>query len=417
MKKTPILVLAYNRPDSLDKTLAKLSKCSSSNQYTLYVHIDGPNIYKDYDLGQIERIKNNVSKYNKSFKQIEIQEERYHCGLANSVIKSVSEIISLHGQIIVMEDDLIVSNDFLDYMERTLAYYKDDHRIWSVTGFCPPLDCLKDYDRDFFLSYRGESLGWGTWKDRWELVDWKVSDYNSFINDYNLRLDFTKGGYDLPEMLKGQMEGLIDSWAIRWCYSQNKYNMMTVCPSSNRVYHIGIDNATHVNFEFPQMELKEDYPLYAFDEIIDDDLISEFRRYNNGNPSTWNDIFDVDISFAKFESMFNVMHVWKTLNEQGHSIAEYFDNRSLKTVAIYGRGKIGAHIEKELDGSDVEVVFYIDNNPDICDGKRCFAMKDNWPECDCIVISVTTMVNDIYENVREKYMGTIKSIIDVLRDK
>lgn len=42
-------------------------------------------------------------------------------------------------------------------------------------------------------------------------------------------------------MLDHQMQGKIDSWAIRWCYAQSKLNMFTVYPVMSRIHNIGFD--------------------------------------------------------------------------------------------------------------------------------------------------------------------------------
>ena len=68
--------------------------------------------------------------------------------------QGVSEIINRYGAAIILEDDLIVSNDFLDYMQRGLAFYKNDERIWSIAGYSQPVPCLETYEYDVFLSLR-----------------------------------------------------------------------------------------------------------------------------------------------------------------------------------------------------------------------------------------------------------------------
>jgi hypothetical protein len=55
-----------------------------------------------------------------------------------------------------------------------------------------------------------------------------------------------QGGSDMPRMLKSQMKGRIDSWAIRWCFDQFQKNQLTVFPSKSKVISIGFgENATH----------------------------------------------------------------------------------------------------------------------------------------------------------------------------
>jgi len=47
-------------------------------------------------------------------------------------------------------------------------------------------------------------------------------------------------------MLDNQMSGVVDSWAVRWCYEQSKKNMYTIYPVHSLVENIGIDGSgTH----------------------------------------------------------------------------------------------------------------------------------------------------------------------------
>jgi len=55
-------------------------------------------------------------------------------------------------------------------------------------------------------------------------------------------------GSDMTGMLKKQMRGEINSWAIRWTYSQFKQDLFTVFPVVSKVSNEGFgDNATHTS--------------------------------------------------------------------------------------------------------------------------------------------------------------------------
>ena len=415
--KTPIVLLAYNRPEILEKTLESIAACNNSEKYSLYVFIDAPNIYRDDDVCKHGRILELLAKFENKFAYFSIKKAIHHKGLASSVISSVNEIIKLTEKVIVIEDDHVISYDCLDFLEDALAYYESDSKVWSVTAYSPPLKILDGYEKSVFYTYRGCSWVWGTWKDRWEKVDWEVSDYDNFIKDPDIRKRFCRGGYDLPIMLRQQMEGIVDSWAVRWCYAQSKLGMWTVHPVNNRVYLTDFASGTHVHKKISQKVLLENYPKYKFEENIDSNVIEEYKeRFGGSLENIEANFFDIN-NAGRFESMFNVMHLWKEINENGHSIAEYFESRKYLRIGIYGMGKIGRQIERELLNSKIKVEFFIDRNPELCDGSCCYKIEDIWPVVDCIVISVTTGINEISKMIKNSYSGDIKSIIDVLRDR
>jgi hypothetical protein len=134
-------------------------------------------------------------------------------------------------------------------MNEGLEFYKDEHEVFSISGYNHPPTLMKfppDYSHDVYFNYRNSSWGWATWKDRWNKVDWDVQDFQEFLNDNQAQNDFNRGGDDLSPMLKAQMEGKIDSWAIRWCYSHFRNNAFAVHPVYSFVNNIGMDaSGTH----------------------------------------------------------------------------------------------------------------------------------------------------------------------------
>jgi GR25 family glycosyltransferase involved in LPS biosynthesis len=127
--------------------------------------------------------------------------------LANSIISGVSQILKEHDKVIVLEDDLITSPNFLDFMNQALNFYQGNKQIHSISGYTLDLPSLKNYTKDYYLGYRASSWGWGTWKEKWESVDWNVSKYREFKRNPLQQIKFMKGGSDLPHMLSNQIRG------------------------------------------------------------------------------------------------------------------------------------------------------------------------------------------------------------------
>ena len=242
----PVVVFVYNRADDAKLTLEKLDKNTLAGRSKLFIFSDGAKNETGQD--RVSEVRKYIHEYSKisAFESVDIIEADENKGLANSVIGGVTKIINEFGKVIVVEDDLITSEDFLEYMNGGLDFYMDSPEIWSISGYTHALPSLKDYTHDVYLGYRASSWGWATWKDRWEKVDWKVSDYDQFRFSIKKRRQFARGGMDLPSMLKAQMNGKIDSWAVRWCYAQSMLDMYTVFPKVSRVKNIGLDGTgTH----------------------------------------------------------------------------------------------------------------------------------------------------------------------------
>ncbi len=242
----PVVLFTYKRYEHTKKVLDALDKNVLAPESELFILCDGAKAEKDFD--DVEKTRNVVTEYAKDsrFKSVKLQFSEKNNGLAKSVIDGVTSLINKYGSVIVLEDDLITTTDFLSYMNNALEFYKDNNKIWSISGFSFFNPEEINYPYDVYMGYRGCSWGWATWKDRWDRVDWNVSDYKWFKINPFMRKKFTVSGNDMPGMLDCQMKGFISSWAIRWNYEQNKLGMYTVFPKYTKVKNIGTDGSgTH----------------------------------------------------------------------------------------------------------------------------------------------------------------------------
>ena len=278
----PVVIFTYNRPKHTRKTIEALSKNIFAKETEIYIYSDAPKDEQSKIL--VNEVREYIDSLNdkKYFKNVSIEKAQTNKGLAQSVIAGVSYIVGKYGKIIVVEDDLISSLDFLQYMNGALDYYKSSNKIWSISGYTVPIKIPDYYNDDIYLSYRGCSWGWGTWKDRWEKVDWYVSDYNEFKKDFSARRKFNRGGRDMSNMLESQMNKRIDSWAIRWCYSQSKLNMYTVYPVISKINNIGLDGSgTHsgISTHYDASIKNENKKCIFTDPALDIEINRNFRNY------------------------------------------------------------------------------------------------------------------------------------------
>ena len=235
----PILVFAYNRPDHLKQTIASLLKNPLAKSSVLYAFSDGAKT--DFEIEKINEVRDYLRKVS-GFADIILEFSEENKGLAKSVIEGVSKVINLHDKVIVLEDDLLVSADFLTFMNNALDFYQNEEKVGSVSGYSFLLENCEDA-REINAVHRISSWGWGTWKDRWELVDWELKDFEAFKNN-KFQVDaFKNGGNDLWPMIQKQNKGLINSWAIRWTYSHFTNQMVCMVPKYSKVKNIGTDGS------------------------------------------------------------------------------------------------------------------------------------------------------------------------------
>lgn len=244
--QAPVVLFVYNRADHTKNIIKTLSENVGAAETDLYVFSDAAKSPAGLEKVNDVRVLINENDWHKQFKSVTITEAQENKGLAKSVIDGVSKILEAYGRVIVVEDDLVLSPYFLQYMNDALEFYKNDQKIWSVSGYSFPMKSLKKYDHDIFYSYRGSSWGWATWDDRWKKTDWEVKEYDEFLKDSSWQKRFNRGGADLTNMLALQMQGKISSWAVRWVFAQSNLDMYTIYPKSSYVLNEGCDGSgTH----------------------------------------------------------------------------------------------------------------------------------------------------------------------------
>lgn len=243
--KSPIIVFAFNRLDSLSSTIKSLKENPEAKESDLYVFVDGPRKHKPDEKYKVSKVQEYVRGIS-GFKTVNYTFSIENKGLATSIIEGVTQVIDRYGKVIVVEDDLVVSKSFLRFMNQMLQAFEKDDRIFQISGFSTKI--THRIEGDIYLNGRAQSWTWGTWKDRWEQIDWEVEDFPELSSNRTLRKSFNSHGSDLFGMMKRFKEGKISSWYIRFCYAMHKKGKYTVCPAKSLVRNDGFSSeGTHCN--------------------------------------------------------------------------------------------------------------------------------------------------------------------------
>jgi hypothetical protein len=279
----PICLFTYCRLSETIQTVTALKENFLASESQLIVFSDGP---KDNEISRkkVEAVRAYLRTI-EGFKSIEIVESIQNKGLANSIISGVSKVVEKYGKVIVLEDDLLTSKNFLDYMNQSLDFYESNSRVLSISGFSFPECVPTSFPYDVTFGYRASSWGWATWKDRWSVVDWKVSDYELFKKNIFKIIRFNRAGSDLSLMLKRQMHGKLNSWAIRFCYHQFKYEMVDVYPKVSKIKNIGFgmdaENCDLNDFE-SNLDLSDSRRfIFPLEVKVERSFNRRFRKHNS----------------------------------------------------------------------------------------------------------------------------------------
>ncbi|MBD8897035.1 glycosyltransferase [Desulfovibrio desulfuricans] len=288
----PIAVFAFNRAGNLTQTLAALAANQLADQSHLTIFCDGPR--NDVERSKTDTVRA-VARAAKGFASLRVVERENNLGCAGSIIDGLQQMFAEHERVIVIEDDILCSPDTLTFLNDGLAKYENHKTVWNISAWSPPAAIFpvhSDYPYDVYVVPRFNCWGWGSWRDRFALIDWNVSDYAMFSQCQALQRAFNRGGVDLTSMLNEQMCGELDTWDIRMDYARFKYGCVGVNPVRSYTTNIGIGSGTHTTnfttrFDNDITLAKSPDQVRWIDHIfVDAEMLRNFVHiYEDSNPA------------------------------------------------------------------------------------------------------------------------------------
>ena len=240
MFKTPILFLIFNRPDTTRQVFESIR---TIKPLYLFIAADGPRNKEDKELCEQTRkiILDNIN-WNCEVK-ILFREKNLGCKLA--VSSAIDWFFENVEQGIILEDDCLPNLTFFNFCEELLDKYKNDNRIWHITGY-NTLDIYEN-NADYYFAKKMHCWGWASWKRAWKHYDVSMQDFPEFKKQNAIKNVFSDEKIQSYHMqtFENTFNNLIDTWDYQWIYTILKNNAMCINPSKNLISNIGFgSNAT-----------------------------------------------------------------------------------------------------------------------------------------------------------------------------
>lgn len=234
----PILLFAYNRPAHIRRCVESLLANTLAGESDLFVFSDAPKT--DADKPGVEEVRAALRDIH-GFHSVSIVERDTNWGLARSIIDGVTRLVESRGRVIVVEDDLVVAPYFLQFMNDALDVYEDEPRV----GHIQACDFTQDtHLPDTFLIKWTGSWGWATWKRAWQHFNPNGSQLLQQLEERGLTRTFDfNGKYGFTRMLRRQIEGKNNSWAIRWNASLFLKDILSLNVGRSLVSNEGFDGS------------------------------------------------------------------------------------------------------------------------------------------------------------------------------
>ncbi|BDI04935.1 glycosyltransferase [Sphaerotilus microaerophilus] len=233
----PIVLFVYNRPQHTAATLEALKANHQAENSDLYIYSDGPK--KPADAALVEEVRD-VCRTVEGFRSVQLLCSSENRGLAESIIKGVSEVVARHGRVIVLEDDLVTSPHFLQFMNDALEAYQHTDRVMHVSGATYPVSWPGN-DTCYFQTIP-LCWGWATWDRAWRYFARDIAVMDRFSRLQRWRFNYN-GAHRYWDQLVGNQQGRIKTWFIFWYAQVFLRGGLSLFPPRSLVRNIGFDGS------------------------------------------------------------------------------------------------------------------------------------------------------------------------------
>ena len=152
--KTATLLFTYNRSYHTEQVINSL-KQNTQFPSKLFVFQDGLKQGEDdYEWKKVNDIIRAID-----WCENEIIVSSNNKGLAASIVSGINYAFEEYDTVIVLEDDCVCSVDFISFMQQCFEKYKDDKKVYSVSGYSYPVS-LEKGKYDVYGCGRISSWGW-----------------------------------------------------------------------------------------------------------------------------------------------------------------------------------------------------------------------------------------------------------------
>ena len=168
-------------------------------------------------------------------------------GCCDGPIKAIDWFFSHVEFGVILEEDCIPHLDFFEYCACLLPRFRDDSRVWCVSGNSY---AYSDSPTSYYFSRYPLTWGWATWRNRWRQYDAKLQQWPAF-RDSGLMQQVFEDPYEAAywaEIFERtyRREEPITWWDYQWFFAALSRGALTAVPRRNLVSNIGFGpDATH----------------------------------------------------------------------------------------------------------------------------------------------------------------------------
>ena len=261
---TAVLFLVFNR---LDTTKQVFEAIRQAKPPRLYVAADGARANKEGEAEKVQAVRDYIMQKIDWECEVKTLFRDQNLGCKYAVSGAITWFFENEEHGIILEDDCLPSQSFFWYCEELLERYKDDLRVWHISGDNFQNDITRG-NNSYYFSKFNHIWGWATWANRWQHYDVEMISYKHFKHN-NLMKNLVSSSDEQSywnNIFDAVSSGTIDTWDYQWTYTVWSNSGLSILPNDNLISNIGFGpGATHTtdldsqHSKIPRLDLS--FPL------------------------------------------------------------------------------------------------------------------------------------------------------------
>jgi hypothetical protein len=277
---TPVAFLIFKRPDVTAQVFETIRQVKPPK---LLVVADGPRRDREGEAELCDQTRSIIDKVDWDC-EVLTNYSSENLGCKKRVSSGLDWVFDTVEEAIILEDDCLPDLTFYPFAEDLLARYRDDTRVFSITGNNVQFG-RKRTDYSYYFSRYTHCWSWASWRRAWKYFDVEMKLWPE-IRDSNFLSDILGDPQTVKvwnQTLEMCYEGKLNSWAFIWTFTSFIHNGLNAISQRNLVQNIGHGiGSTHtddVNSPYNNMAREQiEFPLKHPPFLIRDSLADQFTQ-------------------------------------------------------------------------------------------------------------------------------------------
>lgn len=269
-KKLVIGVFCYSRASKLKLCITALLKNPECKDLDIIFFSDG--FKGDNDRQGVIETRDYINSIT-GFKSVIKHFRDTNLSTGPNFKEGLTYLSNNYDEFIIVEDDLIVSPNYLKFLMDALVFYRNKQSVFCITAYVYPIK-VNNYFYDTIVYKRFCSYGWAGWADRFKNIVWDHKELQNMMdNSAGFKSRLNEEGYDLVRMLKKQISGKISTWDVQLQVHVAENRLKVIYPVLSKVNNIGFDNESTNTFGINYLKTPIDNGANRTFKFCDDNLI------------------------------------------------------------------------------------------------------------------------------------------------